>query len=406
MTSISQARAMGIWQAIAAGLLLLLQLLIASASPDLQNPDLEIPPTNSTYPFPALDSTIKYLPQWFSQGDVSYVFTSSHGNYRYLGKNGKITQEFKANVESSHYLLTFSLQPARTNCDNTTSVTISVPVRSVVVSFSNKFAGGNQSSHWQTHGVYLGIHGNGELVTLSLECSNTTTAFTDCGVRLEDSFILKNIPNPINSSVRYGGLVNNLQNNMLPNGGFEYGPAFPNNSVGGVLIDAESDATQSPLNQWEILGTVKYITTNHNYTAPEGKASIELIAGKSSGIQTSVKLKKGSEYALSVFIGEHNDACVGDFQVGVQAGSSVQNFTIQIKGAGTGLDSGWKIKSDSNRVTRISILSLATTKSKDGVLCGPVIDKVVLLASYGLKLQISILFVGIGFLATLVQITG
>ncbi|XP_026412431.1 uncharacterized protein LOC113308169 [Papaver somniferum] len=145
MTSISQARAMGIWQAIAAGLLLLLQLLIASASPDLQNPDLEIPPTNSTYPFPALDSTINYLPQWFSQGDVSYVFASSQGNYRYLGKNGKITQEFKANEESSHYLLTFSLQPARTNCDNTTSVTISVPGRSVVVSFSNKFAGGNQS---------------------------------------------------------------------------------------------------------------------------------------------------------------------------------------------------------------------------------------------------------------------
>ncbi|KAI3876289.1 hypothetical protein MKX03_001536 [Papaver bracteatum] len=397
MTSISQARAMGIWQAIAAGLLLL-QLLIASASPDLQNPDFETPPTNSTYPFLALDSAINYLPQWFSQGNVSYVIASSQGNYRYLGQNGKITQEFKANEESNHYILTFSLQPDQPNCANTTSVTISVPDRSVVVSFSNKFAGGNKSSNWQTHGVYLGIHGNGELVTLSLESSNTTTAFTDCGVRLEDSIILKNIPNPINSSVN---------NNMLPNGGFEYGPAFPNNSIGGVLIDAESDSTKSPLHQWEILRTVKYITRNHNYTAPEGKASIELVAGKSSGIQTSVRLKKGSQYALSVFIGEYNDACVGNFQVGVQAGSSVQNFTIQRKGSGTGLDSGWTIKADSNGMTRISILSFATTKSKDGVFCGPVIDKVVLLASYGLKLQItSIFLVGIGFLATLVQIIG
>ncbi|KAI3953105.1 hypothetical protein MKW98_020300 [Papaver atlanticum] len=371
MTSISQATAMGIRQPIAAGLLVL-QLLIACASPDLQNPDFEIPPTNSTYPFFALDSTINSLAQWISQGNVSYVIASSQGNYIYLGQNGKITQKFKANEESNHYLLTFSLQPALPNCANTTSVTVSVPDRSVIVSFSTKFSGGNQTSHWQTHGVYLGVHGNRESVNLEVEISNTTTAFTDCGVLLEDAFILKNIPNPINSS----------ENNMLPNGGFEYGPAFPNNSVGDILIDAESDPTQSPLNKWEILGTVKYITTNHNYQVQEGKASIEL-------------------YALSVFIGEYNDACVGNFQVGVQAGSSVQNFTIQRKGAGTGLDSGWTIKAGSNGITRISILSFATTKSKDGVFCGPVIDKVVLLASYGLKLQISILFVGVGFLATI-----
>ncbi|KAI3864911.1 hypothetical protein MKW92_048027 [Papaver armeniacum] len=312
MTSISQARAMGIWQAIAAGLLLL-QLLIAT----------------------------KKLHKPISFGsNVSFTLGSTQGDYISLGHNGKITQKFRANEESNHYLLTFN--------------------RSIVISFSTKFAGGNQTSLWQTHGVYLGVHGN----------------------RL------------LNGGLQYGG--------------FEYGPAFPNNSIGGVLIDAESDPTQSPLNQWEILGTVKYITTNRNYQAPEGTASIELVAGKSSGIQTSVRLKKGSEYALACRFSLVN-IMMHVLVTSKWVFKKDRQFKIlryKKKGAGTGLDSGWTIKAHSNGVTRISILSFATTKSKDGVLCGPVIDKVVLLASYGLKLQSSIFFVGIGFLATLVQIMG
>ncbi|MCL7029443.1 hypothetical protein MKW94_009887 [Papaver nudicaule] len=153
---------MRIWQARAAGLLLL-QLLIEAASgfPDLQNPHFETPPINmpmnSTNPF------VSY------QGTMKYVSSSKGNNTIYLGENGKINQTFKANIESNHYYLTFDLQPAQSNCTNPTSVTV----------------------------------------------------------------------------CQYLFQVDQLtEKNLLPNGGFEYGPAFPINSYGGILIDAESNETQ------------------------------------------------------------------------------------------------------------------------------------------------------------------
>ncbi|KAI3848316.1 hypothetical protein MKW92_015037 [Papaver armeniacum] len=392
----------GIWQAGAAGLLLL-QLFISNAfatAAYLQNPDFETPPTNipknSTNPFILLNSTINTLPGWSYQGTVQYVISSSReGNAIYLGQNGMINQTFNAVEEHDQtydYLLTFSLKPAQPNCTNPTSVTISLPNRSVVVSFDKKF--GNSSS-WQTHACYLGVHGVKELINLTIENHSTdqSTNTTKCGVIL-DSFMFKLIPNPISYE-------------LVLNGGFEVGPAFSNNSFGGVLIDAESDPTQSPLNRWQIFGTVKYITTNKNYSVPEGVAAIELVSGKLSGVQTTVTLEKGFTYSLDVSIYENNEACIGNFEVGVQAGSTVQNFTIERNGKVWGSSFGWHIKADSS-VTPISIRSFATTKTKDRVFCGPVIDKVTLelVVSYGLKLQISILFVGIGFLVTLAQITG
>ncbi|XP_026378699.1 uncharacterized protein LOC113273152 [Papaver somniferum] len=221
-----------------------------------------------------------------------------------------------------------------------------------------------------------------------------TTVITNCGVVL-GSFILKNIVNPIKNS----------ESNLLLNGGFEYGPAFPNNSFGGILIDAESSPTQSTLNQWAILGTVKYISSNKNYIVPEGNAAIEIVSGESSGLQTTVTLKKGSKYDLELVIADANDSCIGDFMVGVQAGSTGKNFTLQSKGIGSSEEFTLTFVADSS-VTPISILSFTTTQTKDLVLCGPVIDKVVLLASYGLKLQIKVLFVGLGFLVTLTQFIG
>lgn len=146
---------------------------------------------------------------------------------------------------------------------------------------------------------------------------------------------------------------------------------------------------------------MKYITTNKNYEVPEGVGAIELVSGKSSGVETTVALNKGSEYNMQVSISENNDACVGKFEVGVQAGSTVQNFTIERNGKVWGTSFGWHIKADSS-VTPISIRSFATTKTKDQVFCGPVIDKVTLdlVISYGLKLQLSVLL-GIGFFVTL-----
>ncbi|KAI3924040.1 hypothetical protein MKW92_053008 [Papaver armeniacum] len=257
---------MGIWQ-VGIARLLLLQLLIASAfAADLQNPDFEKPPTNipknSTNQFIPLNSIINTLPGWSYQGTVQYVISSGQGgNAIYLGQDGKINQTFKAIGEfdlNYDYLLTFNLKPAQPNCTSPTSVTISVPNRSVVVSFEKKF--GNQN----TDGL------------------------------IKDGQLIKE------------------KKNLVLNDGFEVGPAFPNNSYGGILIDAESNPSQSPLNQWAVLGTVKYITNkNKNYEIPEGDAAIELVLGKSSGVQTTVTLKKDSEYKMKVFFSGKNDACIG-----------------------------------------------------------------------------------------------
>ncbi|KAI3891102.1 hypothetical protein MKW98_007407, partial [Papaver atlanticum] len=392
-------RVMGIWQVGAAGLLLLLlQLQIASAfAANLKNPDFEKPPTNipknSTNQFIPLNSTINTLPGWSYQGTVQYI-----------NQTFKAVKEFDQNYD---YILTFSLKPAQPNCTSPTSVTISVPNRSVVVSFDKKF--GNSSS-WQTHASYLGVHGNKELINLTIENQSTNT--TKCGVVL-DSFIFELIPNPITYDTDFwfeyenGKEISKFKKKLVLNGGFEVGPAFSNNSFGGVLMSAESNPAKSPLNQWAIFGTVKYRTTNKNYEVPEGVAAIELVSGKSSGVQTTVALKKGSEYNLEVFVSENNDACIGKFEVGVQAGSIVHDFVMGRNRRVTGRSFSWIIKAESS-VTPISIRSSRTTKTKGQVFCGPVIDNVIieLLVSYGLKLQISMLFVGIGFLATLAQITG
>ncbi|MCL7030506.1 hypothetical protein MKW94_017221 [Papaver nudicaule] len=378
---------------------------------DLQNPGFESPPTNipknSTNTFASLNSTINSIPGWSYEGTVKYVTSSTGPDDKkgggggqhaiYLGQNGKINQTFEANEESNHYLLTFNLQPAQSNCSNPTSVIVSVPDRAVRISYQQKFG----IDSWETHGCYLGSHGHGDLINLIIENQTTDQSMdddddlgntTNCGVVL-DSFILKNIANPIKNS----------EKNLLLNGGFEYGPAFPNNSFGGILIDAESSPTQSTLNQWAILGTVKYISTNKNYIVPEGNAAIEIVSGESSGLQTAATLKIGSKYDLELVIADANDSCIGDFMVGVQAGSTGKNFTLQSKGIGSSEEFTLTFKADSS-VTPISILSFTTTQTKDLVFCGPVIDRVVLLASYGLKLQIKVLFACLGFLVTLTQL--
>ncbi|KAI3919716.1 hypothetical protein MKX01_000157 [Papaver californicum] len=353
---------MRIWQAGGAAGLLLLQLLIATASAaDLQNPGFETPPTNipenSTNPFIPLNSTINTIPGWLYQGTVQYVISSGlEGNAIYLGQNGKINQTFNAINEFDQnydYLLKFNLKPAQPNCTSPTSVTISVPNRSIVISFEKKY--GNHSN-WQTHACYLGTLSSG------LDTKRAK-----------------------NHQSNYKKLV--------LSGGFEVGPAFPNNSFGGILIYAESNPSQSPLNQWAILGTVKYITTNKDYRVPEGVAAIELVSGKSSGIETTVTVQKGSKCDLKLHLYRNNNACIGTFEVGVQAGSAVRNVTIE-RNLGM-LWSGYTltIKADSS-VTPISIRSSSRTKTKDHVFFGPVIDNVVLVASYGLKLQISVQFVG------------
>ena len=190
---------------------------------------------------------------------------------------------------------------------------------------------------------------------------------------------------------------------LLSNGGFESGPDFLSNSTEGILLDPVSSPIQSAIQQWSVLGTVKYIDSKH-YFVPEGNAAIELISGVSSGVQTASTLTEGSAYNLNFTIGDANDSCVGTFILGAQAGSTAQNFTLQSEGTGSAKTFSMTFKADSS-VTLISFLSYTSSQTKDGIFCGPVVDNVVLRASYGLKLEIpsKVTFCWLVFLVAILQ---
>lgn len=85
--------------------------------------------------------------------------------------------------------------------------------------------------------------------------------------------------------------------NLLLNGGFEFGPEFLSNSTEGILLDSALSPVQSPLRQWAVIGTIKYIDSKH-FFVPHGNAAVDIVSGVSSGIRTDVTLTAGSSYNL------------------------------------------------------------------------------------------------------------
>lgn len=175
--------------------------------------------------------------------------------------------------------------------------------------------------------------------------------------------------------------------NLLLNGGFEFGPEFLSNSTQGILLDSALSPVQSPLRQWAVVGTIKYISSKH-FFVPHGNAAVEIVSGISAGIHTEVTLAEGSAYNLEFTLGDANNACEGDFIVEVQAGSVAQNFTIRSNGTGSAEKSLIKFKAGS-RATPIIFSSFTRSQTKDGIFCGPVVDNVVLLSSNGLIIIIN-----------------
>ncbi len=191
--------------------------------------------------------------------------------------------------------------------------------------------------------------------------------------------------------------------NLLPNGGFESGPDFLTNSTEGILLDETPSPVQSPLQLWSVQGTVKYIDSKH-YFVPQGNAAIEIVSGVSAGIQTATTLKEGSTYDLEFKLGDANDACVGDFLVGAQTGSTAQNFSLLSNGTGSAEKFSLTFKAGPSP-TLISFLSYKTSQTKDGVSCGPVVDDVVLRASFGLKLEMQLkVLISLYILVAILQI--
>ncbi|KAG9158999.1 hypothetical protein Leryth_013370 [Lithospermum erythrorhizon] len=202
--------------------------------------------------------------------------------------------------------------------------------------------------HWDSYGHQLGSWGGAEEKNLVLQ-----------------SEAIDIDPNstcwPIVDSLRVKAVDPTLNDGLLNNGGFEVGPPFLETSSEGVLLDSVSSQVQSALQPWTVTGTIKYINSK-NYFIPEGDAAVELVSGVGAGIQTTINIPQDSSHVLEFMLGDANDSCLGEFVVGVYAGSSTQNFSIQ--SAGTG--SSKSIQSPGDQI-ELLYSKAGTSRREDGI---------------------------------------
>ncbi|XP_058106943.1 protein DUF642 L-GALACTONO-1,4-LACTONE-RESPONSIVE GENE 2-like [Magnolia sinica] len=371
------------------GKLLLLLFIAAAAAAEedlLQNAGFESPPlnvtANSTTPFVLLTQT-NPIPGWTFSGTVQYVTAGpnmslpGNGHAIQLGTDGKINQTFRANGTAMDYVLTFTLAPGGDNCSTSTTMNVSAPSRSSLVALEQLYG----SKEWESHACYLGR-------IPSHSQSFPILVFSAAALPTDDPMV-------------------EIPDNLLINGGFEVGPAFVTNSTEGILLEEDRDFTQSALQQWSVMGIVKYIDSKH-FSVPHGNAAIKIVSGDISGIRTTVALKKGSTYNLEFVMGDTNNSCTGNFIVGAQGGPSTQNFTLQSDGKGTTQKFSMLFKANSNP-TPISFTSFTQGQTMDFAFCGLVIDDVVLrAASCGLKSAVKsgVLFSCIVFIVSALNIIG
>ncbi|XVF57784.1 hypothetical protein PTKIN_Ptkin07bG0009900 [Pterospermum kingtungense] len=360
--------------------------LVGFVSADyLQNPSFESPPNNLTgnstsAPFVLLNEN-NTIPGWTFQGTVEYVtagqtiaLPDNNGHGILLGQDGKLNQTFKADAEFMNYILTFTLAPGGQNCSANASVEVSGPDNQGVFSFKQHYG----EETWQSYGLFLGLGGQEEPINLvfetqAIESDDNSTCWPVIG-----SLLVKSVETLLQG-----------KDNLLQNGGFEFGPEFLSNSTQGILLDSALSPVQSPLRQWTVVGTIKYIDSKHFYV-PQGNAAVEIVSGASTGIRTDITLTAGSSYNLNYTLGDANNGCEGDFIVEVQAGPIAQNFTVKSKGTGSAQKLSMKFEAAGSHATPISFISYATSQTKDGVFCGPVVDDVVLVSSDGPRIEIKL----------------
>ncbi|KAG8365892.1 hypothetical protein BUALT_Bualt17G0019200 [Buddleja alternifolia] len=335
----------------------------------LQNPDFENPPTNvtvnSTSQFLLLNKSSNSIPGWSFNGTVWYV--TSGGNLSLprnglavqLGENGKIRQTVRGiEDEYSDYILTFSLVVQNEYCaNNRTAVNISVHDTRSSIQTSKVFVLEKNLSRnlWASYGLFLGSLGKGDSV--NIEIKSTTVIAT-----------------------------NSVQNN--------------NNVSCWPIVDAfRVKRNDSP--RW-YSGIYMFVKLLNNITIgsipypvkgqgnKEERPAIQLLSsGAPSGIQMDLTFPVDNlSYTLNFTIGDANDSCVGDLMLYVQIGNEVHNFTTRSIGTGSAFHHFIAFKAVPTVQTSIIFYSFDETGRSDGVLCGPVLDNVVLLASYGERVEI------------------
>ncbi|PWA34957.1 hypothetical protein CTI12_AA614090 [Artemisia annua] len=343
---------------------------------------------NETSQFVLLDNKTNIIPGWSYQGTVWYVIArksslTGDGNGLQLGPNGMISYTFYCAVRQ-HYFITFRLAPSSPYCaNNATAVNVSDPRFSKV--FFYKESLGKET--WQTHAY--AFWGYSYVITLQIQSVTTISHGNIACWPIIDNLVVTGIHN---AEIR----ENNGDFNGFSNSGFEVGPGPLVQSSQGIFLEAESNlnnlsSVQLALYPWIVLGTVKYINSNH-YAVPEGRRAVELISasGNPSGIAYNATAINGiRQYILEFIMGDAGDSCVGDFTVVVQVGSMKWNFMRKSNGAGSSKKYSVKFQNwtySTTDVVPISFVSYTETRTSDHQeLCGPVIDAMYLGIYSGLR---------------------
>ncbi|KAF3435234.1 hypothetical protein FNV43_RR22321 [Rhamnella rubrinervis] len=274
-----------------------------------------------------------------------------NGHAIQLGEDGKINQTFIANTDYMYCFLTFTVVPGDQNCSDNADIVVAAPDSRAVFSLKQHYG----KEAWVSYGQFLGRWDEEEPINLVIQSQTAESNSSSVCWPVIDNLLLKSIPKLIQGN-----------SNLLLNEGFEYGPEFPSNSTDGILIDPAQSPVQSPLQEWSVLGTMKFINSKH-FFVPHGNAAIELLLVAPTGIQTAASLTEGSTYDLGFKLGDANNSCAGDFVVAARAGSTLQNFTLLSNGTGSSKEFLMKFRADSG-LTLISFQIYTTSQTKDGAL--------------------------------------
>lgn len=311
------------------------------------------------------------LPKWTIGGLVEYVSSGDQGNGMLvvapdnghavkLGNGGFISQRIQGLKKGSSYSLSFSV--AKT-CGKTENLNVTVTPYSRVFPLKTVY----ENNGWDTYAWgFKSVAETHELILRNPD-DDIIDPEPDCGP-LIDGVAIKEI-SPLHSKVVKGDLITN--------GNFNQGPHDYLNGSNGVLL-LPSDINHSPLPGWIIESSrpSKYIDSAH-FSVPKGRGAVELLSGLESVLSQTVDTLPGKSHRLSFAVGDARNKCIGPMVVQVTVGDKTFRVPYESKGTGRFRMARFRF-TPSFRTTRIAFMSLSyiTKSDKSGSLCGPVVDRV------------------------------
>ncbi|XP_057830598.2 protein DUF642 L-GALACTONO-1,4-LACTONE-RESPONSIVE GENE 2 [Cryptomeria japonica] len=359
-------------RSIAVASVIVLQLLSCVMAKDgmLPNGNFEIGPKPSD-----LKGTLiigeNSLPNWRIKGIVEYI-ESSHkpgdvtvivprGTHAVrLGNDASIISQSVQVKKGSHYSLSF--HAART-CAQAESLNISAMPVWGEISIQTIYS----SNGWDAYA--WGFQAPADSIEFVIHNPGVEEDPT-CGPVI-DAVALKHFRVP-----------RSPKPNLIKNGDFEVGPYVFRNASSGVLIPPTGQNQVSALPGWVVESPrpVKYVDAyHHHFAIPEGKAAVELIAGKESAIGQTVTTVPGKKYELSFVVGDAGNQCKGELKVVAFAGDQTVEVPYHSEGKGGFMPAMLSFTAASDRTKIVFTSAFYTMRSDDGVsFCGPVVDQVTL----------------------------